>query len=127
MIELYSYKGQYPFPLPSDMTGYDINDFVLAPEKPIVPYDKKISWDGSNWILLDRSENERIGQWAIVRSIRNDKLSKSDVQIIRAFEDGTEIPQEWREYRQALRDITNQENPWYIEWPAEPVKIKDQI
>ena len=55
MIELYSYKGQYPFPLPSDMTGYDINDFILAPEKPTVPIDKVVDWDGSNWNQVGQS------------------------------------------------------------------------
>jgi hypothetical protein len=30
------------------------------------------------------------------------------------------ITEEWRTYRQALRDITNQSSPFTITWPTKP-------
>lgn len=120
MVKLYSYKGAYPYPLPADMSKYDIKDFILAPNKPEVPADKKLGWNGSNWILQDYSENEIIGQWGVIRNIRNELLANSDIYIIRAMEDGTEISQEWKDYRQALRDVTNQASPYTIVWPIKP-------
>lgn len=120
MAQLYSYKGAYPYPLPSDMSKYDINDFILAPDKPEVPADKKIGWNGINWVFEDYSENEILGQWSIVRNTRNDLLTNSDIYIIRSIEDSTTISQEWKDYRQSLRDVTSQESPFLIVWPEKP-------
>lgn len=54
---------------------------------------------------------------AIVRSQRDNLLSKTDW---RASSDLT-MSDEWRTYRQALRDITSQEGfPNDITWPTEP-------
>jgi gentisate 1,2-dioxygenase len=52
------------------------------------------------------------------RKTRNDKLSASDwTQVADAPVDKTA----WATYRQALRDISEQEGfPWTIEWPESP-------
>ena len=42
------------------------------------------------------------------RPEREKLLKETDWVVVKAAESGTPIPQEWREYRQALRDITNQ-------------------
>jgi len=120
MAQLYSYKGAYPYPLPSDMSKYDIKDFRLASEKPDVPADKKLGWNGTDWILEDYSEGETQIKWQEIRNTRNDLLTNSDIYIIRSIEDGTEISQEWKDYRQALRNVTLQENPFTIVWPIKP-------
>lgn len=56
--------------------------------------------------------------WNAVREIRDDKLLKCD---------WTQIPdspkanqQVWLDYRQALRDITLQEDPYNLVWPIMP-------
>lgn len=59
-------------------------------------------------------------QWAKVRSERNAKLVASDwTQLVDTPLTNTEQG-EWAVYRQALRDITNQEDPFNITWPEEP-------
>lgn len=57
-------------------------------------------------------------QWAKIRSQRDSLLSSCD---------WTQLPDvtipnktEWALYRQALRDITNQQDPYNIVWPVEP-------
>lgn len=54
---------------------------------------------------------------------RNARLAETDWLVIRKVEDGIDIPTEWSEYRQALRDITSHENwPWLNleDWPTKP-------
>jgi hypothetical protein len=57
-------------------------------------------------------------QWALVRDERNQKLQASD---------WTQMPDvtipnktEWATYRQELRDVTNQPDPFSIVWPTPP-------
>jgi len=56
-------------------------------------------------------------RWAHIRMQRNALLISSDwTQLLDAPVDVTA----WADYRQALRDITNQADPFDIEWPVEP-------
>lgn len=80
---------------------------------------------------IERVEKDRAAMEAEVlrvstlsaRSDRNARLAQTDWLVIRKVEDGIDIPDEWSEYRQALRDITNHENwPWLNleDWPTKP-------
>lgn len=56
-------------------------------------------------------------QWAVVRAERNAKLAASDwTQLPDAPVDAGA----WAEYRQELRDVTSQPDPFNITWPTEP-------
>ena len=56
-------------------------------------------------------------QWESVRAIRNTKLENCDwTQLPDAPVDATA----WAAYRQELRDITTQTDPFNITWPTEP-------
>ena len=55
-------------------------------------------------------------KWVGVRAQRNIKLQESDW---RASSDLT-LSDDWKTYRQALRDITTQSDPDNITWPTEP-------
>lgn len=59
-------------------------------------------------------------QWRLVRMERNNLLAASDWIVTKALETGTEVPSDWGAYRQALRDITTQEDPANITWPVAP-------
>jgi hypothetical protein len=107
--------------------GYEA---VADADYPQVDYTKNVSEGqptngGSgwvqNWIVSDASAEEiaeRIAyQWRTVRSLRGMKLSQSDwTQLPDAPADAAA----WTTYRQALRDITNQADPFNITWPNEP-------
>lgn len=59
-------------------------------------------------------------QWVSVRTERNKKLSDSDwTQLPDCPLTNTKQTQ-WATYRQALRDITSQTDPFNIVWPQEP-------
>ena len=69
------------------------------------------------WASVDLTTEETAAQWTNVRIERNAKLIASDwTQVADAPVDAAE----WATYRQALRDITNQTNPFNIVWPAVP-------
>lgn len=51
---------------------------------------------------------------------RNRLLNASDWMVIRSHEIGTKVPEEWANYRQALRDIPNQPDFPRVTWPKEP-------
>lgn len=56
-----------------------------------------------------------------IRTERDKLISESDWMVIRAAETGTALPQDWIDYRQSLRDITQQEGfPTSVEWPISP-------
>lgn len=56
-------------------------------------------------------------QWAAIRAERNARLAASDwTQLPDAPVDAAA----WATYRQALRDVTQQSDPFNIIWPTEP-------
>ena len=55
-------------------------------------------------------------QWANIRFQRDRKLQDTDW---RASSDRT-LTDDWRAYRQALRDVPTQSDPYNITWPTEP-------
>ena len=59
-------------------------------------------------------------QWTSVRDQRNRMLSESDWTQLSDSPLTEEQKQEWVVYRQALRDITTQEDPFNITWPEKP-------
>ena len=60
-------------------------------------------------------------RWKSAKFGRDALLSGSDWVVIYHTEKGTNIPLEWRVYRQALRDVTEQEGfPFNVTWPQEP-------
>lgn len=58
--------------------------------------------------------------WVSVREERNRLLAECDWVAARALETATPVPAEWLTYRQALRDITKQRNPFLVAWPTKP-------
>ncbi len=75
-----------------------------------------------NWVQTDASQSEidnRIeNKWIEIRDQRTQLLQESDWTQL------GDIPQSvrdsWTTYRQQLRDITNQSNPFSIVWPTKP-------
>ena len=55
-------------------------------------------------------------QWESIRDQRDNLLKQTDW---RASSDLT-LSDEWKTYRQALRDITTQSDPFNITWPSIP-------
>jgi len=68
--------------------------------------------------VYDRTPLE--DQCLLVRLQRDEKLQQSDWTVIRAVDEGNPIPTDWQTYRQQLREITNQTDPFHIIWPVAP-------
>lgn len=136
--KLYSFNGEDPAPIPESirmpdgLTRTDSSTFtdeeillagyVLAPAEPeINEKTQNCSWDGNQWIITEKTSEEiQIiidNQWHTVRSNRNIMLAQTDWMVIRSIETGTPLANSVSLYRQSLRDITLQEDPFNIQWP----------
>lgn len=72
------------------------------------------SWDGSQF---SKPAPDVDAEWIIVRVRRNNMLIESDwTQLPDAPVDAAA----WAVYRQELRDITTQDDPFNIIWPTKP-------
>ena len=128
-------RNAYPnVSLPAELTNSVLIDwdmYVVTPTPMPNDYTKNITegtpvlTDGvyyQNWIQTDASQSEidyRLeNQWFTIREIRNQLLAECDWTQL------SDIPQTikdlWSTYRQELREITNQSNPFNIEWPVKP-------
>jgi hypothetical protein len=74
-----------------------------------------------NYIVSNLSADEsaaKVGvQWTVIRAERNKLLAASDWTQLPDVSADTAA---WATYRQALRDITTQANPFAIVWPESP-------
>ena len=120
--------------LPAELTDISLVEwdmYVVTPTPMPTDYTKNITegtpvlTDGvyyQNWIQTDASQSEidyRLeNQWFIIRETRNELLSECDWTQLADIP--TETKSIWSEYRQSLRDITSQTNPFNITWPVKP-------
>lgn len=66
-------------------------------------------------------------QWESIRSTRNTKIAATDwTQVDDAPFTNVEKAA-WATYRQALRDITTQADPFAIEWPVAPNEVQQPL
>lgn len=114
---------------------------ILAPGKTWVNRVDYIEWDESQWAPTDIKPtylqiNAIIDQlraaepMRLLREERDRLLKESDWVVVYALEHGTDIPQEWRAYRQTLRDLPSTSSPqcWptdilimeSVNWPTPP-------
>ena len=105
--------------------------YVVTPTPMPTDYTKNIAEgtptliDGiyyKSWVQTNASEEEinyRIqSKWEDIRIQRNELLAECDwtqLSDVSQF-----IKDLWTVYRQQLRDVTNQQNPFNIEWPVKP-------
>ena len=71
------------------------------------------------WAAVQAGQNPE--QWVIVRGKRKGRLESCDWTQLGDIPLTVEKKTEWATYRQALRDITTQPDPFSITWPVEPV------
>ena len=120
--------------LPAQLTdealiGWDM--YVVTPTLMPTDYTKNITegtpvltngvyYQSWNQTAATQSEiNYRLeNQWFIVREIRNQLLTECDWTQLSDI--SAETKAIWSQYRQSLRDITSQTNPFSITWPVKP-------
>jgi hypothetical protein len=73
-------------------------------------------------ISEEQYQNNVAVQTQAVKADRARMIASSDWVVTKNMEEGTPVPQAWKDYRQALRDIPTQEGfPFNIVWPTLPV------
>jgi hypothetical protein len=115
----------------SDEALIEWDMYVVTPTPIPSDYTKNITEgiptliDGKyyqTWNQIDASEAEisyRIeNQWEEVRVLRNQLLTECDWTQLADI--SSDIKELWITYRQDLRNITNQSNPFNINWPTKP-------
>lgn len=142
--QLYSYNRNFPTPLPHRIrlsngstrtdpltfTPEEILDagYVLAETMPNNnPITQRLSWDGVNWQVTELSSEELA---ALAENELQNIRHKRDVLIdgviwrVQRYESETRLGlvptddiQKLDEYIQALRDVTEQPDPFNITWP----------
>ena len=137
---LYSYNNGYPTLIPnrirlsngftrtdrSTYTAEEIADagYVPVADPPTVEYPNKLDWSDTDWVIREPNENEISIQWESIKKECQQLLSDTDYKVIKAYELGIPLSQEWISYRQSLRDIYNNVNgidPWNVVWPEAPI------
>lgn len=105
---------------------YPPNNYVYNPTKKYVE-TTPILVDGKyyqNFLETDISQqeldNSKVNEWDGVRMRRNQYLLQSDWTQLPDSPLTTEKKTEWTVYRQSLRDVTTQPDPFNIVWPVKP-------
>jgi hypothetical protein len=106
---------------------------IETPPPDYDPATHKVSRDGyefseDNWrykwrvdeLTQEELDQRTVAQWSAIRSERNTKLSACDWTQLDDTPLSNTQKQAWATYRQALRDITLQPDPFAIEWPVAP-------
>jgi len=113
----YNFLGNTLWAL-SPGNGFAIKDVVINEED----YDSYVAYiDPSkkpSWSEVQGGKDAE--QWKIVRWQRDRKLSVCDWTVLPDVPITTEKREEWETYRQELRDVTDQSDPFNITWPTPP-------
>lgn len=122
----------WPF-VPEDIEphGFGIYEFSAQPECDVfekvveaTPVKDEIGRWVQSWAIEPMTESECANrtqqQWMFVRSNRSMLLGMSDWTQLPNAPLTDEQKANWETYRQALRDITLQADPFNITWPTKP-------
>ena len=102
--------------------------FEWSGVKPEPPHEFE-AYDSDGWKIRKKTEadintDKAIQKWIAIRAKRKDLLNKSDGMYLRQLEDNTLDDYHFnllKQYRQDLRNITEQTNPFAITWPTWPL------
>lgn len=99
-----------------------INGKIVDSGIPVIPPSEWHRWDNStgNWVDNRTSTEKTAQQWQEVKAKRNQLLQESDWTDTYSASTRLSNYNAWQDYRQALRDVTNQTDPFNILWPVTP-------
>ena len=85
-----------------------------------------LKWDGTKIVKDDtaKAAHDLAEEWKQIRAERNRLLAETDWVVIKARENGGQVPAAWKTYRVALRDIPSEQSDATkyseITWPTQP-------
>lgn len=96
---------------------FNTNSPVLKPENPNPSEYKEFDYVTKQWKIQANTITTEM-KWNDVRSARTFLIAKTDWTQLPDVPLATK--EAWATYRQALRDITTQSDPFNITWPTKP-------
>ena len=109
--------GWYPVRfVPAEKTDKDI----VTGQSFVIEGNEVVQYEQIREKTYSELEQETNNMWENVRNERNELLSQCDWTQISDSPLILEKKNEWKIYRQELRDITLQENSFSITWPDKP-------
>jgi hypothetical protein len=137
---LYSYKNNWPEPLPerirlsdgstrTDKLSFTENEildagYIKVESPPVVDFSQVLEWTGTNWHIRSKNSLEKDMAWIEIRRQRQKAISQIEWKYFRYNSQlrlgitPTDNIEVLDKYVQALRDITKQEDPFNIVWPS---------
>ena len=116
-------KSGAPATFVSDNNMLEITEWISTtkPDQKLTKVDVYLeggkAYDCKVETCTEEEKNAAIAsQWLNIREDRDEKLKETDW---RASSDLT-MSDAWKNYRQALRDVPTQSDPYNITWPTEP-------
>ena len=103
--------------------SYGGDKYYIENKKPILIPDAPNNYSVFNHDTKQWEKNQTDEQrWELIKMGRNMRLTASDWTDTLSAKArlGDELYQQWQTYRQALRDITTQADPFNIVWPVPP-------
>ena len=85
-----------------------------------------LTWNGSEIVKDDtaKAAHDLAEEWKQIRAQRNRLLAETDWVVIKARENGGQVPAAWKTYRVALRDLPAEQSDKTkyseITWPTQP-------
>ena len=85
-----------------------------------------LTWNGSEIVKDDtaKAAHDLAEEWKQIRTKRNRLLAETDWVVIKARENGGQVPAAWKTYRVALRNIPSEQSDATkyseITWPTKP-------
>ncbi len=126
----------FPVPTPDELLAeYGVFEVYELPEPEYDERTQKISKQeeptqiNGQWTygydIITKSDEEIARYDAQVdgekRRVRDNMLKNSDWIVLRAFDQGEEIPPDWKRYREKLRELPQTTGwPHNIDWPVAP-------
>ena len=109
-----------------DVIGFEQSGYITSAVREGTSYHLK--WDASKKEIVkdDTSKTawELAEEWKRIRAERTRLLAETDWVVIKARENGGQVPAAWKTYRVALRDIPSEQSDKTkyseITWPTRP-------
>ncbi len=109
-----------------DLQGFNQSGHITSTHDEGISYHLK--WDASKKEIVKddtaKAAWELAEEWKRIRTQRNRLLAETDWVVIKARENGGQVPAAWKTYRVALRDIPSEQSDATkyseITWPTQP-------
>ena len=97
-----------------------VDGVIIDTKQPLLPPERYMDWDSANNVWVSTKTDEI--QWGLIRQERDSLLAASDWTDTASAQSrlGDDVYNSWQSYRQQLRDITSQPNPFEVTWPTKP-------